>query len=84
MEKKKYRNRKFKVPDTIHELNNQSKLREMSDDLIDPKNQVTAAIIITMNKDKYVSVDMTNDMTMVSIFGMIEFAKTMIISEDLL
>jgi hypothetical protein len=77
MKEKKDSKKKYKSPNTIAEINHQSNLRELSDFIINPENYITDAIIICMDKDGFVTYDSTEKTTQIKVFGMIEFAKSM-------
>jgi hypothetical protein len=74
--------RKYRAPSTIKELKRQSSLRELSDYLIDPKSKITDAIVICMNKDGFITFDVTDNLETVKTLGMIEFAKGIIFDVD--
>ena len=69
------RKRKFKVPNTVSELLQHSGIRELADYLTDPKNNVTAAIIITRDIDGAIHHDANEGLHEVELMGMIEVAK---------
>jgi hypothetical protein len=67
--------RKYKTPNTVAEILQHSNIKELSDYLTDPKNNVVSAIIITLDNKGTIYHDANDGLHEVEVYGMLEIAK---------